>query len=269
MKRIAILATPVAALLVGLLYYFSGTTSSEAPQVKKYPVESSIPDFADIKNVKKKKQRFFEYMLPMVRNANIDVMQERHQIVEIANKISEGDTLSESDRSTMAKLCEKYKIADSKPEGEKIKLLLKRVDTVPASLILAQSANESAWGTSRFARKGNNFFGMWCFTPGCGITPKYRDEGLTHEVAEFDSVQQSVNKYLYTINTNLAYKDLRDIRAKKRASSQDIAGADLAEGLERYSERGRAYVREIKAMIRINQLQQYTQPHELQVSSTE
>ncbi|HKJ91279.1 MAG TPA: glucosaminidase domain-containing protein, partial [Oceanipulchritudo sp.] len=44
--------------------------------------------------------------------------------------------------------------------------LRRRVDVIPPSLALAQAALESGWGTSRFAREGNNLFGIWCYTPG-------------------------------------------------------------------------------------------------------
>ena len=40
-----------------------------------------------------------------------------------------------------------------------------------------QAANESAWGTSRFARIGLNFFGQWCYSKGCGMVPKRRNTG--------------------------------------------------------------------------------------------
>ena len=70
-------------------------------------------------------------------------------------------------------------------------LLLNRVDVIPPSLALAQGANESAWGTSRFSKEGNNYFGQWCFKLGCGLVPRQRDSGAQHEVAKFDSPRQS------------------------------------------------------------------------------
>ena len=51
-------------------------------------------------------------------------------------------------------------------EREIVNELMLRVDVLPVSLALAQAANESAWGTSRFALQGNNIFGQWCYEPG-------------------------------------------------------------------------------------------------------
>ena len=101
-------------------------------------------------------------------------------------------------------------------------------------------------------------FGVWCFTEGCGLTPLKRAEGKTHEVASYDSVQDSIDAYIHTLNTNRAYTELRSIRASARSENQ-ICGLEMAEGLEKYSARGEDYVREIQAMIRVNNLQQYTQ----------
>ena len=56
-------------------------------------------------------------------------------------------------------------------DGGALDKLKRRVDIVPPSLALAQAAEESGWGTSRFAIKGNSLFGQWDFS-GKGIKPK-------------------------------------------------------------------------------------------------
>lgn len=40
--------------------------------------------------------------------------------------------------------------------------ILERVDYVPPSLALTQTAIESGWGSSLFSKQGNNLFGKWC-----------------------------------------------------------------------------------------------------------
>ena len=128
---------------------------------------------------------------------------------------------------------------------------------MPPSLALAQSANESAWGTSRFAKQGNNFYGQWCYREGCGIVPKQRNHSAKHEVAKFKNVQLSTNAYIHNINSHNAYSNLRTLRATQRKAGKVISGQALAVGLQKYSERGSEYVKEIQAMIRFNKLGQY------------
>jgi Bax protein len=216
------------------------------------------PDFKSYRDVVKKKHDFFSYMLPQIQQANRNTMSERNQILSIQNSI----VLDGAEREIIKRLAKKYRVSitlkkDNQIADTDIEKLLAKIDILPPSLILAQSANESAWGTSRFATQANNFFGIWCFTEGCGLKPKLRDEGLHHEVAYFDSVQEGVNYYVKTINSHPAYKDLRAMRLQKRQGNVPVAGYDLAEGLINYSERGVEYIKEIQAMIGYNKLQRF------------
>ena len=119
---------------------------------------------------------------------------------------------------------------------------------------MAQAANESAWGTSRFAREGKNFFGQWCYTEGCGIIPARRLAGASHEVRRFDSVFDSVEAYIMNLNTFPNYQQLRDIRQQVRQSGRTIDGISLSEGLDSYSSRGDEYIFELQSMIYSNNL---------------
>ncbi len=135
---------------------------------------------------------------------------------------------------------------------QQVQKLLRRIDIVPTELVLVQAANESAWGTSRFARIGLNFFGLWCYKKGCGMVPNARDEDGKHEVAAFQSIDTAVEKYLYNINSHYAYDVFRTIRAQLRAHQQPLKPEILATGLLPYSERGADYVSDIIDMLRHN-----------------
>jgi Bax protein len=140
---------------------------------------------------------------------------------------------------------------------QQIQQLKTKVNFIPAALILAQAANESAWGTSRFAREGNNFFGQWCFSKGCGIVPNSRNSGANHEVASFDSPLGSVKSYIRNLNSHPTYALLRTLRQQSIDDGQRVSGELLAQGLIGYSERGEEYVKEIQSMIRYNKLSRF------------
>ena len=130
--------------------------------------------------------------------------------------------------------------------------LLSRIDVLPVSLVLAQGAIESAWGTSRFAQEGNAYFGERTFDPDApGITPK-RATGF--KVKSFDSAKLSVRSYMRTINTHRAYKALRLRRAQLRENNQMPSGAELAHYLKDYSEIGSDYISLIDRTISSNRL---------------
>ena len=98
-----------------------------------------------------------------------------------------------------------------------------------------------------------NFFGLWCFSKGCGFVPNRRNDGASHEVAKFDSLSRATYTYMRNLNRHDAYADLREIRSRLRANQIPITGVALAEGLMNYSERGAAYVEELQTMILFNE----------------
>lgn len=211
-----------------------------------------LPTFSKIKNVKEKKRQFFAFIRPALEVQNRNILLERYSLLAIKERYSVELAFTNEDKAFIAKMNEKYKNRTQLGLLAEIDQLLIKVDIVPIPLVLVQAANESAWGTSRFARIGLNFFGMWCFEKGCGMVPRKRNVGAMHEVAAFDSVEEAVTKYLYNINTNTAYKVFRAIRSQLRAQKLPLTPDILATGLLYYSERGTDYVSEIIDMIRHN-----------------
>ncbi len=222
-------------------------------------VERDAPEFADIRHTPARKKAFYDFLLPKIHAANAEVRKERRWIGQLAMRLLEGGALTDNERAAITRIEKRYRLPAQQElsDANRLGALLKRVDTVPVSLVVAQAAKESGWGTSRFATEANNYFGIWCFYEGCGVTPLRRKVGLSHEVATFSDVSQSVRYYVRTLNTHNAYEGFRDMRAEGRKRNRPVSGAELASGLERYSERGFAYVEEIQAMIRYNKLARF------------
>jgi len=224
-----------------------------------------LPDFSGYSDVKQKKTAFFEYMLPLVAAGNQSIIEQRGELEEMA---ADADQLSFFQQRTLLQLADGYGLdaegldkegvdKETLDNQQIIDQLLLRVAPLPPSLVLAQAAIESAWGTSRFARQGNNLFGQWCYKKGCGMVPLRRSADSRHEVANFGSVGDAVKAYLHNLNTHRAYKDLRVLRAELGSSESPATGHQLAQTLLYYSELRQVYVDEVQAVIRINQLQGY------------
>lgn len=235
----------------------AGTTSSDMKPAHTSSVNTQqtrtqpLPDFSHIYNTQEKKQTFFGYLIPIVEQVNKEVLVERDAISALRQKSS----LTKHDKAYLNTLAKKYRVKTKLDDPAKFfNRLLVKVDLIPPSLVLAQAANESAWGTSRFAVEGNNLFGQWCFSKGCGLVPVRRDGDASHEVAKFSSVYNSVESYILNLNRHTQYTDLRAIRLQLRQDKQPIDGIALANGLIGYSERGEEYVAEIQSMIRFNNL---------------
>lgn len=242
-KIATIRATVVAAILAGLLLLLMNASSASR----------RTPDFTTFEAGEERKEAFFTYFLPLIEEQNEDLLETRSDVIKLA---SQGGQMSLFEELRVNRLADDYGIEDFNPENQSDwETLIRRVDVVPPSLALAQAANESAWGTSRFARQTNNYFGHWCFVEGCGVVPERRPEGATHEVANFNSAAQSVARYMQNLNRHPAYTDLRVKRETLREQSQQISGLDLVSELESYSERGTDYVVELAEMIRFNGLE--------------
>ena len=174
-------------------------------------------------------------------------MAERARVVSLRARLDRGEKIGPEETAWLDQTRERYGL-------EKLDFaeMLLRIDVIPPSLALAQGAEESGWGTSRFAREGNALFGQRTFKDTHGIVPQKRDEGEKHRVRAFGHLIDGVKAYADNLNTHPAYKLLRGARAKMRAASSVIDGAMLASTLIKYSERREKYVEAIQLIIRAN-----------------
>jgi len=210
-----------------------------------------LPKFSEYTDVKEKKHAFFNFIKPHVEAENKKILQQRANL-EIARMMLEHDEpLSKKQASDIKKILKSYGLSETL-DTITLSQALRRVDIIPKEMALMQAANESAWGTSRFARIGLNFFGQWCYKKGCGMVPRRRNNEAEHEVAAFKSVRAAVTSYFRNINTHNAYKQLRSIREDLRAQQKPIKATKLTLGLMSYSERGEAYIEELNTMINQN-----------------
>ncbi|WP_261884380.1 glucosaminidase domain-containing protein [Vibrio pomeroyi] len=269
-KSLALKVTALALVgsisLVGPLLYqqeeerrrASKTSQDSEQQFGNLTVASNTPNFAAIEDVNEKKDTFFSYLRPSINIENKRITKERAFLTKVSDAgISNIDSEDVSYAKRLGKLYS-LPVPSSGLDQAWLTEMLNRVNVLPEALVLTQAANESAWGTSRFATQANNYFGHWCYTKGCGLVPLQRNEGSSHEVATFSSSQESVHRYFMNLNRNRAYADLRAIRAKLAAQGDDLlttsTATELTNGLLKYSERGSDYVTDLQAMIRHNEV---------------
>ncbi|MFQ3304511.1 glucosaminidase domain-containing protein [Candidatus Njordibacter sp. Uisw_039] len=231
-------------------------SSANAAASISHAIESSLrpkvvplPNFSAINDVKTKKIKFFNYLNQLSNTANEKVVQIRTEIQRMNPQ-----RLTQQQAKRLNRLSKSHKIKTKVP-AEQIDLLLRKIGTVPTALVLAQAANESAWGTSRFATEGNNLFGQWCFSLGCGLVPSGRPEGANYEVRQFKNPQDSVDAYIRNLNSHGGYIGLRRIRECLINNGQTVTARALSAGLISYSSRGVDYIDDIRSMIRVNKLE--------------
>ena len=208
-------------------------------------------------SVADKKKLFFRLIAPIVLRINELILEDRTRAKELTRRLAQGQSVTPDDQAWLTALAVKYKVLKSTSErldSDAFPELLLRVDVVPPSLSLAQAASESGWGTSRFAAQGNSLFGQWTWGKGLKPAQQRSSELGDYRIAAFDSTAQAAYSYALNLNTARAYRDLRLKRADLRRQGLRISGTVLAETLLNYSERGQAYVGDLKALIRNNRL---------------
>jgi Bax protein len=209
-------------------------------------------DLAAAISPKRRKEIFIKTVLPLVLRANHEVRMERRRMLSLIMRADNLGGLAPTEQAFMDYLAVQYEVP-----VENFNELRRRVDVIPASLALAQGAEESGWGTSRFARLGNAVFGQRTFRKGGGLVPLRREQGLRHEVKAFNSLYTSVRAYVWNLNTHYAYGKFRARRAAFRQGGRPLDGYALTETLDRYSERGEKYIETIRVIMRANRLHEF------------
>lgn len=230
---------------------------SEGAAVPRVYLTNLPRDLKQVADHEDRKDLFVRIMLPVILKVNEEILQDRDRLEGIIRMTKAGYALSGTDQRWLEVKARQYglKRADTRQ-------MLRRMDAVPPSLVLAQAAEESGWGTSQVARHHNSLFGhsAWQGDPSA-ITAVYKGDGRTVRLKAFPTIGDAVRAYITNLNTHRAYNDFRNKRAQLRKQDGTLDGATLAGTLMAYSERGQGYIDNLLALIRGNNLDAYDQAH--------
>ncbi len=201
-------------------------------------------DLKTLGDTKTKRELFIKIVLPLILYENEKIIDDRKRLFKILGK----NFNSPGEKVWLNRRFKEYKIED-----KDLAELKMRMDIIPVSIALAQAANESGWGTSRFALEGNALFGQWTWSKK-GISPKNKDPDQSHKILQFQILKASVRAYKNNLNTHNAYKEFREVRAKLRQSGTTITGLALIKYLKRYASIGEKYTEIIEGIMVQNSL---------------
>lgn len=204
-----------------------------------------------------KKINFIKTVLPLIEYENQRILLEREKLLNINEFLSLEKTLKKNDLNYLKKISKKYKISSkNKHKIDIINELLINVNIIPNSIVLAQAANESGWGTSRFATEYNALFGQYTYDENSGVIPHKREKGKKHLIKNFISIDKSVESYFANINSHYAYKNFRKLRSQISDFDNDFNIKILTGTLDVYAE-DKSYVDTINKIIDSNKLNQF------------
>ena len=201
-------------------------------------------DLKTLGDTRQKRDLFIKIILPLILDENQKIIEDREKLFKILSK--NFNTVGE--RVWLKRRFKEYKIEDQ--DLSKLKI---RMDIIPVSIAIAQAANESGWGTSRFALEGNALFGQWTWSKK-GILPKEQDPDQTHKIMQFQILKASVRAYKNNLNTHKAYTEFREARAQLRQDEEILSGLSLTKYLKNYASIGQRYVEILDDIITRNSL---------------
>ena len=222
-NTVSLNAETTANLFEDLGYDLKGVRAGQ--KVKPIYLTKLPKDLKTLGDTNKKRDLFIKIILPLILDENEKITEDRKKLFKILSK--NFNTVGE--RVWLKRRFKEYKIED-----QDLSELKMRMDIVPVSIALAQAANESGWGTSRFALEGNALFGQWTWSKK-GISPKNKDPNQSHKILQFQILKASVRAYKNNLNTHNAYQEFREVRAKLRQSGTKITGLALIPYIKSYA----------------------------------
>ncbi|MBC92887.1 MAG: hypothetical protein CMM38_04535 [Rhodospirillaceae bacterium] len=206
-------------------------------------------DLKLVSEVSELKQTFFRALLPLILKVNEEILADRVKLELLQSTLLAGQEINDVQSKWLYNLSKSYDVTPGN-----ITELLNRVDAVSPALALAQAAQESGWGRSRFAIKGNALFGQRTWDKGFGMVPKRRSG--KYEVKSFPSLIDSVRSYARNLNIHSAYRDFRLLRADMRVKNLVLNPYHLVGTLQAYSEHRDVYVQTIRKILRADRLEE-------------
>ena len=206
----------------------------------------SLPkDLSNVEPTSRRKEIFLSSILPLIVKSNLDILNDRKILC---------DAIKNNDNKKKEEIAKKYYIDLSKIEKLMVdNTLIRKIDIVPISLVMAQAAAESGWGTSRFALEGNALFGQWTWDKSKGIQPKFASDQKA-AVRKFETLSDSVNSYLLNLNTHIAYSSMRAKRNRNCNQKKLISGYELANWMGNYAITRDEYIKLLRLIIKKNNL---------------
>ena len=227
------------------LYAFLNASNYNLDSVRKnkevpFLITENIRSSIKTLETKHKKDIFVQILLPNLLLVNDEILEEREKVKSIFSK--DPDDYSAEENNFLDSLSTTYRIK----KGNRHEIL-KHLDILPPSLMLAQAILESGWGGSKFSIYGNSIFGMHTSST---IKGNYiQAHGSSIKLAAYKNIKSGIKDYIKNINRHRAYRKLREVRNESRLAEQSLNSIEMAKTQNSYSELGQEYIKRVSSLI--------------------
>mgnify|MGYP003141497222 FL=1 len=129
-----------------------------------------------------------------------------------------------------------------------INLGLHKYERIPTELIIAQAVLESNYGKSRFAKEGNNLFGIRTWNLKEKHIKPFDTNDQTFGIKVFKSKCSCVRYYIKILNNSSAFKEFRKMR-KKMLDNNYVNVLSLTQYISKFAT-DKDYVKKVQRTIK-------------------
>ena len=198
-------------------------------------LKSFPTDYTSVQDEKKRNALFIKILTPLAMKINEEIQKERTQIEQIATNFRQEKDLSKQESLLLEDKAKKYDIFTRLQGYQRnrylIKELLKRVDNIPPSFLIAAAAMETNWGTSRIVKEGNALYKQLTWYTNQGLKPQGEDEDNSYRIATYPDLYTSMQNFALKLNSSVSFEHLRGYRQKIRYFNSQLSGTTFAHTL--------------------------------------
>ena len=203
------------------------------PKNWQYPsifVETLPYDYTSIKSEMEQRRLFIMTLIPLALKLNQEILFERNVILYLNYKY-QTDTLDKTDIAIIENFARQYDYFTPEKGVERVSLLLqellRRVDAVPPSIMIAAAALNTNWGNAKFLPASNSLYRELVWYSDEGLIPEDETEETEYRIRIFPSLYDSMKSFALRLNSSVDFPEFRWLRSRQRYGGQVLSGKFL------------------------------------------
>lgn len=217
------------------LYQKSGYTQYVPRNNQKIPaifLRSFPTDFNTITDDNLRNQLFIQILSPLALRINQEILVEREKLEKIIADFDNKGELNAQQSAWVEEMAKKYNTFTRLKGQRRYKLLLadllRKIDIIPPSILIAVSAIETNWGQSRIIKEGHSLYKEVIWHSEVGLIPQDETEDKEYKIRIFPSLLESMRSYALNLNSNVNFENMRHYRKENRYRALLIEGRSIA-----------------------------------------
>lgn len=173
-------------------------------------------DYNKITDEKERNSLFIKILAPLALKINLEIKKERDTLLALNQKFENKQPLNNKELKTLENMAGKYDVFTRLKGEERQRFLLRelllKIDFIPPSLLITAAAIETNWGTSRIVKEGNSLYKTLVWHTNKGLKPIGESEDDSYRIKIYPDIYSSMKEFALSINSELKFADMRDVR---------------------------------------------------------